>query len=136
MRTARIGWRGASANLSGARDKPQVTEEVQAEIQVRSSRVKAGDLSDLEEILVSQAIALNELTNQFLCKGNGGLFDPIVLQAAPDHPKTMLNLALKAQNQCRATIQTINDLKNPKKTTFIKNQLNNVQMELEQRISA
>ncbi len=46
----------------------------------------------------------------------------------------MLNVALKAQTQCRATVQTIKELKNPKKTTFIKNQLNNVKMELEERI--
>lgn len=34
--------------------------------------------------------------------------------------QTIIGLALKAQSQCRATLQTLSDVKNPKQATFIK----------------
>ena len=98
------------------------------------SKVKLGNLEDLEAILVNQVFVLNGLFNQLVIQGKASLTEPAVMRSLPNHPKTMLNVALKAQTQCRATVQTINELKNPKKTTFIKNQLNNVKMELEERI--
>lgn len=126
----------AIASLSGGDRNIKVVRELQDSIELLANRVKSGDLSDLEQILTSQVLALNALFGQLTSKGSGFLSDSAILKALPNHPKTLLNVALKAQNQCRATIQTINELKNPKKTTFIKNQLNNVQMELEQRIEA
>ena len=103
------------------------------------AQVKSGNLEDLEEILVNQVYVLNTLFCDLAVKGKGRLFDPEVLRSLPDHPKTMLNMALKAQSQCRATIQAINDLKNPKKPSqFIKNyvdkQLNDVKLEVFQEI--
>jgi len=37
-----------------------------------------------------------------------------------------LHLALRAQNECRRSIATLNELRNPKKTVFIKKQQNNL----------
>lgn len=85
-------------------------------------------------MLVSQAISLNVLSSQLLTKGSAALLEPMVLRVMPNYSKEMLGIALKAQSQAREAIKTINDLKNPKKTTFINNQLNSVQMQLERRL--
>jgi len=47
-----------------------------------------------------------------------------------DHIELLSKLALKAQNQCRTTIATLSEMKNPKRATFIKqlNQANQMQV--------
>ena len=40
-----------------------------------------------------------------------------------------LHLGLRAQSECRRSIATLNELRNPKKTVFIKKQQNNLLME-------
>lgn len=126
-----------SGAIAGVMDSGDNTKAVNAAfdgVEETLSKVKSGNLEDLESILVNQVYVLNGLFNQLVIQGKASLSDPAVMRSLPNHPKTMLNVALKAQTQCRATVQTINELKNPKKTTFIKNQLNNVKMELESRI--
>ena len=126
----------AIADLAGASGNNQVVADMAESLEATIARVKSGNLEELEAMLVSQAFVLNNLFVQLASKGERSLSDPTVLKTLPHHPKTMLDIALKAQNQCRATVEAINNLKNPKKTTFIKNQLNNVKLELEERIEA
>lgn len=75
-------------------------------------RVKVGDLSDLEAMLVTQATALQTL------------FASLARRAAnQDHLlryQTFMGLALKAQAQSRATISALVDLKFPRQATFVK----------------
>jgi len=125
---------GAIASIMERGDNSKAINAAFDGVERTLSKVKSGNLEDLEEILVNQVYVLNGLFNQLVIQGKASLTEPAVMRSLPNHPKTMLNVALKAQTQCRATVQTINDLKNPKKTTFIKNQLNNVKMELEERI--
>ncbi len=126
----------AIADISGASGNNKVVADICESLEATVARVKSGNLEELEEMLVSQAFVLNNLFVQLVSKGESSLTEPTVLKTLPHHPKKMLNIALKAQNQCRATVEAINNLKNPKKTTFIKNQLNNVKLELEERIEA
>lgn len=74
--------------------------------------VAAGDMASMEAMLVSQAAALQTL------------FTSLAIQAArQDHLgrfQDLLNLALKAQGQCRATISALVDLKYPRQATFVK----------------
>ncbi|MDJ0634672.1 MAG: hypothetical protein QNJ34_15900 [Xenococcaceae cyanobacterium MO_188.B29] len=125
---------GAIASIMDSGDNVKVVDAAKDRVEETLFKVKSGNLEDLEAILVNQVYVLNGLFNQLVIQGKASLTKPAVLKSLPNHPKTMLNVAMKAQTQCRATIQTISDLKNPKKTTFIKNQLNNVKMELEERI--
>ena len=122
------------ASIMDSGDNVKVVNAAKDGVEETLAKVKSGNLEDLSAILVNQVYVLNGLFNQLVMQGKGGLTDPAVVRSLPNHPKTMLNVALKAQTQCRATVQAINELKNPKKTTFIKNQLNNVKMELEERI--
>jgi hypothetical protein len=125
---------GAIASIMDSGDNAEVVNAAKDGVEETLFKVKSGNLEDLEAILVNQVYVLNGLFNQLVIQGKASLTEPAVMRSLPNHPKTMLNVALKAQTQCRATVQTINELKNPKKTTFIKNQLNNVKMELEERI--
>ena len=125
---------GAIASIMDSGDNTKAVDAAKDGVEETLSKVKSGNLEDLESILVNQVYVLNGLFNQLVIQGKASLSEPAVMRSLPNHPKTMLNVALKAQTQCRATVQTINELKNPKKTTFIKNQLNNVKMELEERI--
>jgi hypothetical protein len=74
--------------------------------------VAAGDMASIEAMLVSQATALQTL------------FTSLAIRAArQDHLgryQEFLNLALKAQGQCRATISALVDLKYPRQATFVK----------------
>ena len=122
----------AIASVMGKKQSQSVRDAAKASVEETLSKVKAGNLEDLEAILVNQVYVLNSLFNELVMQGKSCLAEPAVVRSLPNHPKTMLNTALKAQNQCRASVQTIFELKNPKKTTFIKNQLNSVQMEVEE----
>lgn len=87
-----------------------------------TTKVKAGDLSDLETMLVGQTHALHNMF--MLMLGKMGSTNNI------DHLEAYARIALKAQNQSRATVSTLNDLKNPQRATFIKqlNQANQMQV--------
>lgn len=76
-------------------------EELTAQIEA----VNGGDLTRAEGILITQAHTLNELFNSLArrsCK-----------QEYLKQYETYLRLALKAQSQCRATLETLANIKNP-----------------------
>jgi len=63
---------------------------------------------ELEYMLTSQAIALDSIFNRLAIQAHAGI---------GKHPKvvdTYLRLALKAQNQCRATVETLVAMKSPR----------------------
>ena len=78
------------------------------ELITQSGEVHRGDMKRPEAILVSQAHALNSLFVALACASHenmgGGHCD------AADR---YLRLALKAQSQCRATLETLAAIKNP-----------------------
>jgi hypothetical protein len=85
------------------------------EIAKQTKRVQNGDMSGPEAILVSQAHALDVLFSSLAQKAAlnmGGGY----LQAT----EAYLRLALKAQSQCRTTIEALGELKHPRTATFIK----------------
>ena len=75
-------------------------------------QIKLGDLSKVEEMYISQAMALE------------GMFASLARRARVQDKllqyETHMRLALKAQNQCRATLQALVQLKQPSQTTFVK----------------
>lgn len=83
-------------------------------IQERVEAVKAGDLSIADEMLVSQATALNGLFTYLVHRSK--------TEKSLDGVETMLRLGLKAQAQCRNTLETLALLKNPQAPSFIRQQ--------------
>jgi len=78
--------------------------------------LKKGNLAKLEEMLYSQAVALNMMFASLSMKAS--------IQTNVDIRQTLTNLCLKSQNQSRNTIQTLINLKQPNQTAFIKQQTN------------
>lgn len=92
-------------------DHSQITEMV-SELNQQSAAVRADDLSRAENMLIAQAHTLDGLFARLASKA---------LQAR--HLETLdryMRLALKAQNQARATLQTLGELKTPKQIAFVK----------------
>jgi len=77
-----------------------------------TDRVKAGDLSDLEGMLVSQATALQTIFTNLARRAQA--------QTYQRNFEAFLGLALKAQTQSRSTISALVDLKYPRTTVIAK----------------
>ena len=81
-------------------------------IQGTTQRVKAGDLADLEAMLVSQATALQTIFTNLARRAQ--------VQTHQRNLEAFLGLALKAQAQSRSTITALVDLKYPRQVAFVK----------------
>lgn len=92
-----------------------------ASLKDQMDRIDSGDLSHLQDMLFGQAKTLATIFNSF-----GALSGALIGEGRSDRAIAYLQLALKAQEQSRRTILALAELKNPHKTTFIKNQLNQV----------
>lgn len=69
------------------------------------SLLKSGDCSQIEAILLSQAFALQSIFT--------GVAHRASTQKHLQHWESMIRVALKAQSQCRATLESLAMLKNP-----------------------
>jgi len=81
-----------------------------------NKQFKEGDLSVVEEMLLNQALTLQAINTTYVMK----------LPACNDlhQLEVYSRIALKAQNQSRQTLATLIELKNPRRTQFIKQQNN------------
>lgn len=75
------------------------------ELTAQVEAVNNGDMKRAEEILITQAHTLNELFNSLARRAGN--------QEYLKQYETYLRLALKAQGQCRATLETLATIKNP-----------------------
>jgi len=99
---ARLRGREASATAGG--EAANAVEQTIATIEAESTRIKAHDLSAVEGVLTSQALALDTL---FINLARGSAYD------AELWPEP-LRLALRAQSQSRATLSSLLSLINPR----------------------
>jgi len=74
--------------------------------------IKKGGLADVEEVLYTQACALNMMFSTLVMRANK--------QEYMSNLQTYMSLAFKAQNQSRTTLQALVDMKQPNQTAFIK----------------
>jgi hypothetical protein len=105
--------------------------EIAAEISKRS-----GDTRYLEELLLSQAVALNIFGSDCLLKA-GNFIQGGQVARFPELTATLAQLALRAQDQSRKTILALHELRNPKKPTqfiktYVDKQLNTLKAEIPQ----
>ena len=105
--TARVFSSGVFGELA-------ITESIEVVRKMTDAVVQGSNLNELEELLTTQAVALN------------GIFNYLALRAHTNighYPETVekyMKLALKAQSQCRSTIEAINEIKNPSSATFVR----------------
>lgn len=75
------------------------------ELKAQSTALKSGDMGRAESMLLAQAVTLDELFNNLARKAHRCDF--------LSQFEANFKLALKAQNQCRMTLETLSNIKNP-----------------------
>ena len=75
------------------------------ELRMQAAAVHNGDLSRCESMLMGQATGLQSLFASLVNRAHGS---ELLTQF-----ETYMRLALKAQSQCRATLETLSNIKNP-----------------------
>lgn len=81
-------------------------------LRTHCDRMAKQDMRHAEDMLLNQAHALQAMFYDLARTAKG--------QSNLTQIQTLTTLALKAQSQCRATLQTLSDVKYPKQATFIK----------------
>ena len=95
---------GAASTIRGLNDIHDVNALTKI-LSQQTADVVGGNMTRPEAILLSQAHTLDALFNSLVMKGLGQTHMP--------HYESFLRLAYKAQSQCRSTLQTLSDIKNP-----------------------
>ena len=85
-------------------------------IREKIAKVKAGDLSEVEATLIAQAVTLDAVFNELARRAALNMGEHLTAT------ETYLRLALKAQAQCRSTLETLAEVKYPKAATFVRQQ--------------
>lgn len=94
--------------LAGARGEGVSTFDMCMHLTQETKAVQGGDLRGLEATLTAQAHALDVMFTSLAAKAGRQLEAGLQKDA-----ESYLRLALKAQWQCRTTIEAINGIKNP-----------------------
>ncbi|WP_158664405.1 hypothetical protein [Cupriavidus metallidurans] len=81
------------------------------ELEAQAARVVAGDLKGLEAMLTCQANTLDAMFNRLAARAAQCEFLPQM--------ETYLRHALRAQSLCRATVEALGELKNPRPVAFV-----------------
>jgi hypothetical protein len=81
--------------------------EVVGALNDHAGKIKGGDLARVEAMLGGQAAALNTMFAELARRGAANMGNYI------EPAEIYLKLALRAQNQCRATLETLAAIKNP-----------------------
>lgn len=76
--------------------------------------VKAGSMGRAESILINQANTLDAIFNALAQRAGGNV------GSNSDLAEKYLRMALKAQSQCRTTLEALAEIKAPKSVTFIR----------------
>lgn len=95
-------WR--DAETAGVPAAPDTIGRTVAVIEAAVDKIEANDFSAIESLLVSQALALDVIFNQFVRHSAYG----DRLSHSPMH------MALRAQSQCRVTLKNLVALKTPR----------------------
>ena len=101
---------GAEAK-SGLNDEADVPTLL-AYLREQASRVQGGSLAEAEAMLMNQATALQSLFARLAERG-------MSCETAPGFEANM-RMALRAQSQCRATLETLALIKNPAPVAFVR----------------
>jgi len=88
-------------NISGKIDTPGLV----AVLREQFATVNSNDLSRAEAMLIGQATALQTLFSRLAAKAMG--------QTYTNNMEALMRMALRAQNQCRMTLETLSTIKNP-----------------------
>ncbi|MGC4028927.1 MAG: hypothetical protein QM696_08650 [Steroidobacteraceae bacterium] len=94
----------------GAQQDPNA---IASELQGQAKAANGNDLSRLEAMLTIQAHTLDAIFNDMARRAH------LNMGAYPQAVDRYMRLALKAQSQCRATVESLAEIKNPKPVAFV-----------------
>jgi hypothetical protein len=100
-----IAYRVLMASEPGEYIEASTVVEALAVLNEQSEAVHKGDLSRAESMLMAQATALQSIFARLVEKGMSGATLPTF--------EINMRMALRAQNQCRSTLETLAAIKNP-----------------------
>lgn len=93
--------KGDTCNLWDKLDEPSLTDELRAQAEA----VNRGEMNHVEAMLINQATGLQNLFARLVGRGMGCGHAPAF--------EVNMRIALRAQSQCRATLETLAAIKNP-----------------------
>ena len=100
-------------NFNGVIDNGNISLEYTKEILEKAFQdISNGDMSVIEQMLLNQAFALNMAVNSLASRATR--------QKDVSTMHMLMNLSFKAQNQSRATLDSLIQLRQPSQTTFVK----------------
>lgn len=110
--TAALFSRGALGDVDPFAALDVMTERV--------SKANSGDMVALEATLTAQSVALDSIFNEMARRAALNVGEHLGATEA------YLRLAFKAQAQCRSTLQTLAEIKNPRPVAFVRAQQANI----------
>lgn len=113
---------GAIAGGSIAHDLHSIKHRLK-QSEATAQSIQCGDMRALEELLISHIGVLDTAFCELLLKGMA-IIEAATNAKARQQGVSLVELALKAQKQSRQNVMSLNEMRNPKRATFIKNQLN------------
>jgi hypothetical protein len=81
------------------------------QLNARATAVHDGDLRQIEDMLLHQAVALQAMFTDLACRAKA--------QGSLSSTQVLTQMALRAQSCSRATLQTLIELKNPRQVAFV-----------------
>lgn len=117
---ARVAYDPTVRALSGGRlyIKPMMGEhgltECHRALTAQVKAVQSGSLQEAEKMLVAQANTLDAIFNELARRAALNMGEYL------GATETYLRLALKAQSQCRATLETLAEIKNPMTGAYVR----------------
>ena len=91
---------------------PAASANLIDELHRQTEQLKKGDMTNVEEMLYCQAVTLQAVFAKTL--------QHAITNESVKHQNMMLTLAFKAQAQCRTTLETLANIKNPRAATFVR----------------
>jgi hypothetical protein len=119
---AELGFSAAVSNADTARAFAKgLTGELHfndsiAVMREKVAQVQRGDLSETEATLTAQAVTLDAIFNAMAKRA------ALNMGSHLNATESYMRMALKAQAQCRATLETLAEVKFPKAATFVRQQ--------------
>ena len=93
-------------------DLSKHADEMYTALHEQAKAVNAGDMTQVESMLIGQAVALQSMFTDLALKARRA--------KSMQEIQCLTQLALRSQAGSRSTLQTLSDVKNPKQVAFIK----------------
>ena len=101
LATLRVIKSGEASNIADGIDTPSLFDVLRGQAKAAND----GDLSMAEAMLMNQSVALQTLFSRLVERAMG--------QSHLPNMEGLMRMALRAQNQCRMTLETLSTIKNP-----------------------